>query len=142
MANTLKAGAKPFRSMRAALLLLVLMAPYAAAQAPTPAPTLDVVITKIPADFGAMASNSSAVVPVEATIQMGNVVCPQGATISVTFTVTAKMPTSFFAAIAQPAKVDVQVPGPAYIQAPFQGVAKSAIAANTTLILSNVSIPV
>ena len=127
------------------LLVLFLLAPIAAAQVPGgpgSAPTLGVALKAAGADFGALASNSTASVALEATVTMANVVCPQGATMPVTFTVQAKTPTSFLTVAPSPQKVDIVVAGPQYVATPFVGAARSAANATTTLILTNVSVPI
>ena len=124
------------------LVLFVLLSPLAAAQVPTGSASLAIALKAGAPDFGALASNASASVPLTATVTMSNVVCPQGGTMSVTFTVQAKTPTSFLSVAAAPPTVNLPVPGPAYVASPFTADAKSSADANTTLILTNVSVPV
>lgn len=131
--------------MRAhALLVLALVAvPLASAQPqPGAAPTIAVELSGLPAAFEAMASNASASAPFEVKVTMANVACPQGATIPVTITVTAKLPAAFFTAVATPAQLNVSVPGPAYLTTPFTGSAKGAVAATAGEVPVNATIPV
>lgn len=125
------------------LLLVVLFAlPLAAAQAPS----MTVTITGAPAEFPALASNSTALAAFKVEVTLSNVICPQATTIPVTITATPKTTAAFFTAAPEPATVEIPVTagphGSPPAGSPATGSADAAVKATTTVITANASIPV
>ncbi len=131
--------------MRSLVLLafLILLAPLAAAQVPTPpSPTLAVEITGAPANFPEMSSNATGTVSFNVEVTLANTLCPQGGAVPVTLAFTQRTPASFFSFASDVTEVTVNfaAPGPG-AQSQRQS-APITLTATTVQVTDNASIPI
>lgn len=97
-----------------ALLVVLLVAPLAAAQVPgvptAPTPVHTLVLSGAPAEFtGLTGANATANAPVHFELRLGNVVCAEAATIPVTITATPASPPGYFSLVVEPSVVNVTI---------------------------------
>lgn len=91
-----------------ALLALVLVAPVAAAQLPSAAPTYTLTITGLAGEFSGLASNATANAPFSVEMVLAGVVCAQAVEVPVTFGFTTNGP-DFATFTVEPAVVNITI---------------------------------